>query len=95
MSNSLSDFAVGDLVKSRDHFQLYSTIWRRSPDGDVFKPEGGPNIWFLGQGGIIIEIFELPFRNKKICRILMNSGGIGWVWQENICSLAKSNSAIA
>jgi hypothetical protein len=91
---SSSNVAVGELVKPLVHLHLYSTIWKRSPDGDVFHPEFGPNEWIPDEMGVVIEIFELPFGNKKICRILMNSGGTGWTWQENICTLTKTISSI-
>ena len=83
----LSDqVVIGDLVFPRKNVQLFSSILKKSPDGEAFSPVKGPYNWRIDEIGVVIDVFKMPFQEKVLFKILMNKGGVGWIWDDLILS---------
>ena len=76
--------AIGDLVEPKTSIQLFNTLWHGSPYGKAFMPNLGPIYWFPKEIAVVIDIFDMPFDNKNLYRVLLNSGGVGWAWDFSV-----------
>lgn len=81
--------SVGEMAIPRVPTNLFSSIFVRSPDGSAFSPEVGPHIWGLTEMGVVIDIFEMPFAQKKMYRVLLTGGGTGWVWDDRVVAITE------
>lgn len=86
-----SSFFVGDLVMPIVSTQLFSAIIQKSVGGSAFSPQLGPHKWNPEDMGIIIDEYEMPFHDKRLYRIMINSGGTGWLWEERLSSFDVNN----
>lgn len=84
--------AVGDLVLPKEPTQLFSSLFKTSADGSVFSPDRSVHTWDPPELAVIVEIFEMPFGSKKLYRVLLNRGGIGWAWDDRLLSIHKEKS---
>lgn len=93
INNNLS---IGSLVIPSISTQLFSAIFKTSADGDVFSPVHGIHVWEPSEMAIIIEIFEMPFNPKKLYKVLLSYGCVGWAWDDRLLSVySESNHASA
>lgn len=85
----IENLTVGSLVIPRVTTQLFSSIFKSSADGAVFSPDPGVFIWEPPELAVVVEVFEMPFDRKKLYRVLLNRGGVGWVWDDKLHSVYK------
>lgn len=81
---------VSDLVIAKTEVQLFCNIFKKSADGSAFSPELGEYIWNINETAVIIEIFQMPFSSKKLYKVLLNKGGVGWTWDHFVISVIKN-----
>jgi len=86
---NIENLSVGSLVLPRVPTQLFSSLFKSSADGSVFSPEAGVYIWEPPEMAVIVEVFEMPFDKKKLYRVLLNHGGVGWTWDDKLLSVYK------
>lgn len=86
------NLSVGDMALPSTPTQLFSSIFVKSPDGSAFSPEVGPYFWNLTNLGVVIDVFQMPFTQKKLYRILLSDGGMGWAWDDCVIPLVEASN---
>lgn len=71
---------MGDLVEPKTPIQLFNTLFHGSAHEKAFMPDLGPIYWFPKELAVVIEVFGMPFDNKTLYKVLLNTGGVGWAW---------------
>lgn len=87
----IENLIVGTLVMPRVPTQLFSSLFKRSADGSVFSPDPSVFVWEPHELAVVVEVFEMPFDKKKLYRILLNRGGVGWVWDDKLRAVLKES----
>ena len=85
----IENLTVGALVIPRVPTQLFSSLFKNSADGAVFAPDPSVFVWEPPEMAVVVEVFEMPFDRKKLYRVLLSQGGVGWVWDDKLLSAYK------
>lgn len=72
---------------------LFSSLMKTSADGTAFCPTLGPYIWRTEELAVIVDVFEMPFDQKKLYRVLLTRGGTGWVW-DDVIDVVREGSCV-
>jgi len=77
----------------RSSINLFSSLVKTSADGSAFCPTLGPYNWCAEELAVIVDVFEMPFNQKKLYRVLLTRGGTGWVW-DDVIDVVREGSCV-
>jgi hypothetical protein len=78
--NSSSYFSLGDLVAG-DFENEYVTTFKRASENHTTNLHGDGPLFYKNDIGLVVDLLETPdsFYDSGFCRLLMNSGELGWL----------------